>query len=199
MTKRKTSKLSYVLSYIFVILLIVLMCGFAVYFTNGFTTDFASFYVRIDGHDVLQNEYGVAVSYGNTLVIDIKYTMGFVNKDLGGYSFEIKANPDVDFDFKVGDDIFSFQGEADWTKCFVIEQGDTQLSLTPQASYISRLIKLAFSSDEVSLLGDMKEYSEKDLFLLTIYSYNKQAHITLGLNFGNDAEHIVLDKTEIVF
>ena len=47
------SKIGQVVSYIAILLVIVAVIGVFAYFTNGFTTDFKTFYVSVNGKDVM--------------------------------------------------------------------------------------------------------------------------------------------------
>lgn len=199
MAKRKYFNFTSILSYILILFFVVGIVGFIVYFTNGFTTDFTSFYLSVDGKNVLQDTSNVSIFGNYQLNIKVKYTMGFANENLKGYSFDLKANPDVNFAFSVDGAMFSFQDEFDWTKCFEIEQDENNLVLSAKANKLSDLLKLACVNQNVELLNDASEYIDGDLFLLTLHSYNKKSSITLGLHIEPVCEKISLDTTEIIF
>lgn len=197
MAKQKRSFVN-VFSYILIVLLILAICGGIVYFTNGLTTEFKSFYLIVNGEDILDDKGGIAVSANQSLKIEPKYVLGVFNKDLSGYSYEIKANPEANFSFKVGEDSYDFAGDnLDFSKCFSVVETETELTLTAKAGDIEHMLAYIFPDSEITIDGEV-DYS-KDLFLLTVKSYNEKASITLGLHYISGVSGITLDMTEIVF
>ncbi len=197
MAKQKRNFVN-VLSYMLIVLLILAICGGIVYFTNGLTTEFKSFYLIVNGEDILDDKGGIAVSANQSLKIEPKYVLGVFNKDLSGYSYEIKANPEANFSFNVGEDSYDFAGDnLDFTKCFSVVETETELTLTAKAGDIEHMLAYIFPDSEITIDGEV-DYS-KDLFLLTVKSYNEKASITLGLHYILGVLGITLDVTEIVF
>lgn len=197
MAKQKRSFVN-VFSYILIVLLILAICGGIVYFTNGLTTEFKSFYLIVNGEDILDDKGGIAVSANQSLKIEPKYVLGVFNKDLSGYSYEIKANPGANFSFNVGEDSYDFAGDnLDFSKCFSVVETETELTLTAKAGDIEHMLAYIFPDREITIDGEV-DYS-KDLFLLTVKSYNEKASITLGLHYISGVSGITLDVTEIVF
>ena len=120
MAKQKRNFVN-VASYLLIVLLIFAICGGIVYFTNGLTTDFKSFYLNVNGIDVLDDKGGFVVSATKSLNVETKYVFGLFNKNLNGYSYSIKSNPEANFSFKVGEDSYDFAGDnLDFSKCFTI-------------------------------------------------------------------------------
>lgn len=197
MAKQKRNFVN-VLSYMLIVLLILAICGGIVYFTNGLTTEFKSFYLIVNGEDILDDKGGFAVSANQSLKIEPKYVLGVFNKDLSGYSYEIKANPEANFSFNVGEDSYDFAGDnLDFSKCFSVVETETELTLTAKAGDIEHMLAYIFPDSEITIDGEV-DYS-KDLFLLTVKSYNEKALITLGLHYISGVSGITLDVTEIVF
>ncbi len=197
MAKQKRNYVN-ILAYLFVVLLVLAICGGVVYFTNGLTTDFKSFYLKVDGKDVLENKGGYMLSTTEPLSIETKYVLGLFKKDLSGYSYSITANPEADFGFKVGEDSYNFAGDnLDFKKCFDITETETGLSLTAKGTDMETMLVYIFPNGAITL-DDEVDY-DKDLFLLTVKSYNDKVSITLGLRLVAGIKGITLDKTEIVF
>ncbi len=198
MAKQKRNFVN-VASYLLIVLLIFAICGGIVYFTNGLTTDFKSFYLNVNGIDVLDDKGGFVVSATKSLNVETKYVFGLFNKNLNGYSYSIKSNPEANFSFKVGEDSYDFAGDnLDFSKCFTIVEKETGLSLTAKASNMQHMLACIFPDSEITINGEV-DYT-KDLFLLSVNSYNDKVSITLGMIFGivSDSD-ISLDTTEIVF
>lgn len=195
----KSSKIISVLSYMLIVLILVAVVGAIVYFTNGFTTDFTTFYVVIDGEDILTSKGGYCISIDNPLEVQVKYTMGFANEELSGYSFEIQSKPDVKFEYSVDGESMDFQGDIDWNKCFDIIENETSFTITPKASSIQKILSFAYPRQNVEIVDENIDSLVGDLFSLTIYSYNKEASITIEFGLYARLESVALDKTEIVF
>ena len=69
------SKIGQVVSYIAILLVIVAVIGVFAYFTNGFTSDFKTFYVSVNGKDITviraKSDCG-----GQFIIIEDQYTNG---------------------------------------------------------------------------------------------------------------------------
>lgn len=198
-TPKKGNVLSLVV-YLLVFLFVVALIVGVIYYTNGLTTDFTAFYVQVDGKDVLKNAGGYVISPAQSMRIDVKYTWAFASQDLGGYSYEITANPnvDLDFDFTVDGETMSFQGELDWTKCFLIEEDDDGFSIRAKSGWVQGMLPYAFPDKTVTVDKDADYYVD-DMFLLTVYSYDKDASITIKFTVVPVATVVNVDNEEIVF
>ena len=94
------SKIGQVVSYIAILLVIVAVIGVFAHFTNGFTSDFKTFYVSVDGKDVMISGSGYAISENEPLSVDVKYTFGAFNKnETKDYSVKIVPNKIENSDF----------------------------------------------------------------------------------------------------
>ena len=86
---KRSNKIASALSYFVIIMLVIAVIGGLYYFTNGLTTDFKAFYLRINDKDVLTNNEVVFLRSDKPLKVETKYVLGFFNKDLTGYTYEI--------------------------------------------------------------------------------------------------------------
>ena len=104
------------------VFLLVLAVGSIAFFTNGFTSDFKTFYVESDGKRMLSDYDNYIMKQDAENKFVVKYTFGAVNKDISGYTLKIVPNVshDNDFDFTVDGEIYSFGAEEDLTKGFDI-------------------------------------------------------------------------------
>lgn len=106
------SKIGQVVSYIAILLVIVAVIGVFAYFTNGFTSDFKTFYVSVNGKDVMTSQNGYVVTPSEPLKVDVKYTFAFNKNETKGYSVKIVPNKtDEDFDFSVDGETHFFGDE----------------------------------------------------------------------------------------
>jgi len=115
MSKGKT--VGKIIAYVLVLLVVVGVIGVIVRFTGGFTSDFKTFYVTVDGKDVLTTASGYKLTTTQPLTVDVKYTFGSAGGDASGYSVKIVPNviENEDFDFTLNGDVYSYQAETDLT------------------------------------------------------------------------------------
>ena len=85
-TAKVTDTVIKVISYTLVVLVIAGIIGVVAYFTGGFTSGFKTFYLTIDGKDVLTSASGYSVDSENPLVVDVKYVFDFAGEEETGYS-----------------------------------------------------------------------------------------------------------------
>lgn len=199
--KQSTKKRVGIVPYILLILLLAGGIVFYGYFSNWFSTDFAQFYVEINGEKIMQDTGGIFVGSDSATIVDVKYTFEKFDKDLKGYSLELSKSPYIDFSFSVGAEVVNFQkADIDVSRCFTIEQDDTSFSIRAKATSIVEMLRLAYPMDEISIdENTASKLAKYDLFMLTVNSADKSSSITLGLHIGNKIQSVTLDKTEIIF
>ena len=136
-TNKQTGKtVGKVIAYILVLLVVAGVIAVIVRFTGGFTSDFKTFYVSVDGNDVLTSAGGYEVTNEKPLTVDVKYTFGSAGGDVSGYSVKVvpHAVEGKDFDFTLDDQVYSFQAETDLTAGFDIAREETSFTITPYGS-----------------------------------------------------------------
>ena len=72
----KKGNVGRIVSYILILMVIVATIGVFAYFTNGFTSDFKTFYVSVNGKDVMTSQGGFVATTNEPLAVDVKYTFG---------------------------------------------------------------------------------------------------------------------------
>ena len=75
------SKIGQVVSYIVILLVIVAVIGVFAYFTNGFTSDFKTFYVSVNGKDVMTSQSGYVVTPSEPLKGEIYFCVQSVGNE----------------------------------------------------------------------------------------------------------------------
>lgn len=194
--KKNAGKVIGYISYAIVLCLLIGLLVFFGYFTNWFSSDFKTFYLKVNDETVMDDVSELRLTSNQTLKIDVIYPFAFFDKSQTGYSFAIKANPNLDINFDVDGETISFQNaDIDWNKCFDIAQGENSLAICAKAAKVSDFLKLAIGKD----VHIDSEYFDADLFYIEILSYDQKHSITLGLHFYRDIEGVSLDKEEIVF
>ncbi|MEG1529718.1 MAG: hypothetical protein RR405_05110 [Clostridia bacterium] len=197
MKKQGTKKIGKVLSYVAIVLVIVAVCGLLAYFTNGFTSDFKTFYVETNGKQILATSDGFTMAKSEPMAVDVKYTFGAANKEANGYSVKVVPNPvsGKDFDFTLNGEPYSFQAEKDLTAGFTIEQKETSFTVAPKGN-IHEILQAVYPTYEV---GDCKDKAYENMFTLVVTSYNGKASVAVSFTILEKVESIALDKEVIVF
>lgn len=189
-------KAAKIITYCVLVLLFVAVCGFIFYYTGGFTSDFKTFYVNIDGKDILTSADGYKLSADTPLQVNVKYTFGALNKDIMGYS--VKVVPNVagkDFDFTVDGQTYSYQTETDLTAGFDISQEENSFTITPKGG-INKILAAIYPESEIE---DCRNKTYENMYSLVVTSYNGAASVEIHFSIDEPLYDIVLDKEEIVF
>ncbi len=190
------SKIGQVVSYIVILLVIVAVIGVFAYFTNGFTSDFKTFYVSVNGKDVMTSGSGYVITPQEPLSVDVKYTFAFNQSETKGYSVKIVPNKtDEDFDFSVDGETHYFGDEKDLTNGFVIDKQEKSFTVTPKGSTPLEILQAVYPESEVSC--ENKGYN--DMFTLIITSYNGEASVKLNFALERRVTGITFDREVITF
>ena len=190
------SKIGQVVSYIVILLVIVAVIGVFAYFTNGFTSDFKTFYVSVNGKDVMTSGSGYVITPQKPLSVDVKYTFAFNKNETKGYSVKIVPNKtDEDFDFSVDGETHYFGDEKDLSNGFVIDKQENSFTVTPKGGTPLEILQAIYPESEVSC--ESKGYN--DMFTLIITSYNGESSVKLNFALERRVTGITFDKEVIEF
>ena len=190
------TKIGQVVSYIVILLVIVAVIGVFAYFTNGFTSDFKTFYVSVNGKDVMTSSSGYVITPQEPLSVDVKYTFAFNQSETKGYSVKIVPNKtDEDFDFTVDGETHYFGDEKDLSNGFIIDKQEKSFTVTPKGSTPLEILQAIYPESEVSC--ESKGYN--DMFTLIITSYNGEASVKLNFALERRVTGITFDKEVIEF
>ena len=190
------TKIGQVVSYIVILLVIVAVIGVFAYFTNGFTSDFKTFYVSVNGKDVMTSSSGYVITPQEPLSVDVKYTFAFNQSETKGYSVKIVPNKtDEDFDFSVDGETHYFGDEKDLSNGFIIDKQEKSFTVTPKGSTPLEILQAIYPESEVSC--ESKGYN--DMFTLIITSYNGEASVKLNFALERRVTGITFDKEVILF
>lgn len=191
------SKIGQVVSYIAILLVIVAVIGVFAHFTNGFTSDFKTFYVSVDGKDVMISGNGYVISENEPLSVDVKYTFGSFNKnETKGYSVKIVPNKtDEDFDFSVDGETHFFGDEKDLTNGFLIDKREQSFTVVPKGGTPLEILKAVYPENEVTC--ESKGYN--DMFTVIVTSYNGESSVKLNFALERRVTGVTFDKEVIEF
>ena len=188
--KRRGSKIADVIIYIAIVMVVIAIGGFFAFFTNGFTSDFKTFYVSMGDENIVSNTGGYVLDWDSPLTIDVKYTFGALSKEVSGYDIQIVPNQDNDFAFTVDDEPYSFSAIGDCAKAFDIEKGETQFTI----NYITmqEVLDKMYEDSEVKIDKKLIDF-EKDQFTLIVTSYNGETSICIGFRLADS----IIDKVTL--
>lgn len=195
--KQTGKTISKIVAYVLVLLVVVATIGLIVRFTGGFTSDFKTFYVTVDGKDVLTTSGGYLASPEKPLKVDVKYIFNSAGNDASGYS--VKVAPHVvegkDFDFTLDDQVYSFQAETDLTAGFDIQREESSFTVAPKGK-VTEVLQAVYPNNTI---GDCDGKSYEDMYALIVTSYNGEQSVTLYFTLPEDVSGVELDKEQIIF
>ena len=197
-TNKQTGKtVGKVIAYILVLLVVAGVIAVIVRFTGGFTSEFKTFYVSVDGKDILTSAGGYEVTNEKPLTVDVKYTFGSAGGDVSGYSVKVvpHAVEGKDFDFTLDDQVYSFQAETDLTAGFDIAREETSFTITPKGG-ITEVLRAVYPNNEI---GDCSDKGYEDMYALIVTSYNGEASVTLYFSVLQEVAGVTLDQEVIEF
>ena len=186
-----------IIGYALLLEAVVVAIGMIVYFTGGLTGDFKTFYVSVDGKDVLTSAGGYKVSDGKPLTVEVKYTFGSAGGDVSGYS--VKVTPHAvegkDFDFTLDGQVYSFQAESDLTKGFNIVRKETSFIVIPKGN-VTEVLRAVYPNNEIL---DCSDKSYEDMYELVVSSYNGKQNVSLYFSLLENVSGVDTDKEVIIF
>lgn len=191
----KTTK---IITYIAIVLAVITVIGVVAHFTNGFTSDFKTFYVTVDGKDVMTSAGGYRVTTSKPLEVDVKYTFGALNNKVDkGYSLKIIPNniPDKDFTYTVDGEMKYFQSETDLSDGFEIDKGEKSFTIKPKGETIAEVLSAVYGKS----VTDCESKGYTDMFTVIVTSYNGEASVKLDFSLAIRVVGITLDKEAILF
>ena len=188
-------KVAEIVTIILVICVIGGIIGFVAHFTNGFSGDFKTFYVTIDGEDVMSEKKEIVLQTTEPLKVDVKYTLGFANKDISGYS--VKVVPIADFDFTAGGETYSFAAVEGLEKGFTIKEEESSFTIMPKGD-MKEILKAVYPDKQIGL--DNNDIPEGDLFAIKVFAKDETVCVTLSCRLNVlTVESVSLDKGVIEF
>ena len=191
----KTTK---IITYIAIVLAVITVIGVVAHFTNGFTSDFKTFYVTVDGKDVMTSAGGYRVTTSKPLEVEVKYTFGALNNKVDeGYSLKIIPNniPDKDFTYTVDGEMKYFQSETDLSDGFEIDKAEKSFKIKPKGETIAEVLSAVYGKE----VTDCENKGYTDMFTIIVTSYNGEASVKLDFSLASRVTGITLDREAILF
>lgn len=196
MVKRKSAGW---LAYVGIVLVLIVLVGVAARFTNGFTDDFKTFYIRVDGKEIMSSANGYEITPERPLHAEVKYTFSFATDENKGYNVKIvpnAADKSQDFSFTVNGENRQFQAETDLTDGFGIEKSESSFKVTPKGENLTDVLQAIYPGLDTARI---EEKAYNDMFALVVSSYNEKSSVTIYFTLSSKVSGIRLDKEAIVF
>ena len=183
--------------YVIIFMMISLVVGFLARFTVGFTSDFKTFYVTIDGKDIMTTSGGYKVTPKTPLEVGVNYTFASENTE-NGYSVKIVANAikAKDFDFTLDGEVYSFQGEKDLTAGFDIKYEAKSFTVVPKGTNTQEILQAVYPN---YIISDCADKGYDNMYSLIVTSYNGEASVIVNFSIANIITDIILDKEAVAF
>ena len=187
-----------ILSYALLGLLVVGVIGFVAYFTNGFKSDFKTFYITVDGKDIMESDGGYKVSKGKPLEIKVKYVFSAGSNQKKEYS--VKVVPNIidgrDFTFSDEKEEKSFQSVEDVTSGFDIKKTENGFTVSPKGNALEEVLKSVYPNGK---FDNVNEKGYENMFTIVVTSYDGKANVKLNFSLSSKVSGVTLDKEGILF
>lgn len=196
MVKRKSAGW---LAYVGIVLVAIIIVGVVARFTNGFTDDFKTFYIMVDGKEIMSNSGGYEITQSKPMQVEVKYTFSFATDENKGYNVKIvpnAADKNQDFSFTVNGENRQFQAETDLTDGFGIEKSESSFRVTPKGENLTGVLQAIYPGLDTA---HIEEKAYKDMFALVVSSYNEKSSVAIYFTLSSKVTGIRLDKEAIVF
>lgn len=196
MIKRKSAGW---LAYVGIVLVVIIIVGVVARFTNGFTDDFKTFYLKVEEKEIMSSSGGYEITRAKPMQVEVKYTFSFATDENKGYNVKIvpnAADKSRDFSFTVSGESKSFQSLQDLTDGFEIEKSESTFKVTPKGENLTGVLQAIYPGLDTA---HIEEKAYNDMFALVVSSYNEKASVTIYFTLSSKVTGVRLDKEAIVF
>ena len=186
-------------AYVAILLVAVVIVGVVARFTNGFTDDFKTFYIKVDGKEIMSSADGYEITPEKPLHAEVKYTFSFTSDENKGYSVKIVPNASEkskDFSYTINGERKSFQSEEDFSAGFEIEKGESSFTITPKGTTLTEVLQAIYPEIATE---NLEEKAYNDMFVLAVSSYNGKSSVKICFTLRSKVTGIRLNKEAIVF
>jgi len=199
--KRHISAISKVIAYVLLILAIVGITGFIAVFTNGFTSDFKTFYLRRDKVMYTADSGDYYLPAGEELRFDVGYAFDVMDNDDTPKGYTVKVIPNITdetkFTLVVDDEEVPLSEDTDLTSVFGITKYDEYFTLTlPTELTVKDIYETAYEGKTVSISDT--DIAEQCYFSIVATSYDGKASVRINFRPYVGVEGIRFEKENIV-
>ena len=196
MIKRKSAGW---ITYVGALLVVIIIVGVVARFTNGFTDDFKTFYLKVEDKEIMSSSGGYEITRAKPMQAEVKYTFSFATDENKGYNVKIvpnAADKSRDFSFTVSGESKLFQSLQDLTDGFEIEKSESSFRVTPKGENLTGVLQAIYPELDTA---HIEEKAYNDMFALVVSSYNEKSSVTIYFTLSSKVSGIRLDKEAIVF
>lgn len=191
------SKTIKIIVYVVLVFVLIVGIGLIVKFTEGLSGDFKTFYVTINGEDIMSYGKDYEFDYEEQVNVEVHYVFEKISNSDKGYS--VKVVPTIvdgeDFDFILNGEVYSFQAEEDITAGFDIAKGEKSFTIQPKGT-VASILQAVYPDKEVGVDG---QPGYGNMYTLIVTSYDGEASVTICFTLSDGIQDIVLDKENISF
>ena len=189
------SKTVKIISWVLIVLALVGAIGAIAYFSGGLSGEYQSFYLTVNGKDVVKSGTNFEATLTEPLSVEVKYSLEDENST--GYTVKIVPNAlsGKDFDFTLDGDVYSYQGEKDLTAGFDIKYNENSFTVTPKGT-LTEIMQAVYPNYTV---GDLTECGYDNMFLLVVTSYDGEQSVNVAFTVPENLSGIKLDPDHIIF
>lgn len=147
-------------------------------YSDGFESEFKSFYVEVDGETITSEKKGFVLSKYEPFEVNVGYLFNSIDENKSGYSIKIEpnTNKDTDFYYTVNDRTIYFSDTRDYSAGFDIEKKEDSFTIRPYGP-LQETLSLVHSVDSVESFGTGSLYD--DMFCLSVYSLNEKSCVKI--------------------
>ena len=190
-----------IISFIVTLLVIGLIGGIIAItykYTDGFSSDFKTFYLVHDGKEILTPETKAAYVGGKKYKYEVKYVFENGKDEKKGFTVKVLPNTEKDFEYTVAESKYRYSALKDITSAFDIKLTDDSFEINiPENFGIKDVVKYMHGGQNVTMDASDISYP----FKLEVTSYNGAATYIILFNTVSTTgvTGVTLDTTEIVF
>lgn len=184
-----------------VVVLVAGLIAIVYKYTDGFSSDFKTFYLVHDGKEILTTETKAAYVGGEKYKYEVKYVFENPKAEKKGFTVKVLPDTEKDFEYTVAGSKYKYSKLKDLTAAFNITLAEDNFEIAiPENFGIANVLKFMHGGQAVTL----SDGATVDLiypFKLEVTSYNGAAKYTILFNIVSSAgvTGVTLDPTEIVF
>ena len=183
------------------VVLAALLLGFVSFiarYTNNFTSDFKTFYVKFGDKTIMNDTAEVCIEKEVEYRFDVSYSLGFLSKATNS-DFQVQIKPNItkeaEFEFTVDDEKCSYSDIKDLTAYFNVKCYDGYFTLVADKD-LSMILQSMYPEKTLEGVPQALD-SGKDYFLLEIANQDKSTRINIA--FRLVSSYIDLTPDQIVF
>lgn len=175
-------------------IIIVAILGGSVYAILNHAGVFSKkdFYLSCKEQEITSIASDFEMSRDKPLEVDINFYDEAV-----GYSIKVIPNKieGKDFDFKLDEDVYSYQSERDLTGGFDIERKDNTFTIKPKGG-ITEILQAIYPNN---IVEDCRVNAYENMYTLAVISEDEGTSILINFSIPETLAGVVLDMEEIVF